>query len=478
MSTYSFDTDDVFDRKRYAQFLCSVIQNSDSFRRADENRSYTICLDSGYGTGKTVFLSKLRDMIEAGFDNNKIAVVSYNAWENDFYQNAFEPFLYSLLNEKWFDIAREADKANKMAKDAKDKLISTGKGIVKALVKNKLGEEAAEIIKSIMDRTAAKEKGPMEDALSDYKKFKDNIAGFNESLECCIIAWQLNKLVVIIDELDRCRPDFALRTLEITKHLMNVKNVVFLFALDKSQLGKAVENIYGYGMDADGYLCKFFDYVTVMPKPSIKSYIDAKDINSMESREREPYRYFIAMLNSMFKLSLRDIDTIMTNFIIMNKTILKSRRNFTANRIYLVCLAMKYKYPDIFYKMFVTDQYDKDGLVNNSIVRHLATIPFIKSLIDNAGKKIGDIDAVYTIMNIQGEECIKLQGITDIDEENFTYCVNRPIKERLEHLTIEKNYSSIDGIIFREDWVYWRRSKNMTYGMFIHRNLEMLNFEP
>lgn len=83
----------------------------------------------------------------------------------------------------------------------------------------------------------------------------------------------LKKLVIIIDELDRCKPLFAIQTLEIVKHFLDVKDVVFIFAVDLEQLSHSVESIYGFGMDASGYLCKFFDYITKFPQSNMLSII-------------------------------------------------------------------------------------------------------------------------------------------------------------------------------------------------------------
>ena len=54
-----------------------------------------------------------------------------------------------------------------------------------------------------------------------------------------------HRLLIFIDELDRCRPTFAIETLEVVKHFFNVPNVVFVFSLDMNQLQKSIKTIYG-----------------------------------------------------------------------------------------------------------------------------------------------------------------------------------------------------------------------------------------
>ena len=66
-------------------------------------------------------------------------------------------------------------------------------------------------------------------------------------------------LVVIIDELDRCRPSYALEMLERVKHLFDVPNVVFIFFVYAPALLSAVRKTYGQDIDPSEYLRKFFE---------------------------------------------------------------------------------------------------------------------------------------------------------------------------------------------------------------------------
>ncbi len=471
MSTNSFETDDIFDRKRYAQFMYNIIKISDSIKRAEENRSYTICLDSGYGTGKSVFLNKLRTMIEDDFLNNGIGIISYNAWENDFFDDAFAPFLYSLLNDKWMEDARKANKYEVIAETAKATFIEAAKGLSKAIVKNKLGDEALEILSSMIGGLFKKHDSPRNDANSDYSNLRSSIKNFNESLESCIIAWDLNKLVIIIDELDRCRPDFAIRTLEITKHLMNVKNVVFLFAVDKSQLSKAVEKVYGYGMDSDGYLCKFFDYIAVMPKPSIKDYV-LKFGNLLKGDTK--LESYIIDLSDVFMLSLRDIDTIMISYYILIQSFLHKYKDYEAHYLYLVCLVIKYKYPSLFHKL-ANEQYSEQDLGVFRTGRAGQNSTYIR-LLENAGKKIADRDTNYKLYTYENKEIANMRGIS-FSDTIINYYTKVDGHWLARYIECSENITSIDGLFFIEDRSEWDNCKGMSYGMYIHKKLEMFNFE-
>ncbi|WP_421295629.1 KAP family P-loop NTPase fold protein [Aeromonas sp. 604534] len=63
---------------------------------------------------------------------------------------------------------------------------------------------------------------------------------------------------ILIDELDRCRPSYAVEMLETIKHIFDIPGVVFVLATDTEQLQHAIKVIYGDGFDAESYLGRFF----------------------------------------------------------------------------------------------------------------------------------------------------------------------------------------------------------------------------
>ena len=79
------------------------------------------------------------------------------------------------------------------------------------------------------------------------------------------IATDKKPLIIVVDELDRCRPDYALSVLEIVKHFFNVKNVHFVLGVNLRALENSVEARYGTGIDANNYLKKFIHIKTSFP---------------------------------------------------------------------------------------------------------------------------------------------------------------------------------------------------------------------
>jgi hypothetical protein len=77
------------------------------------------------------------------------------------------------------------------------------------------------------------------------------------------------KLVIVIDELDRCRPDYALALLEIIKHFFAVPHVHFVLDVNLHELENSVKVRYGAEINAGLYLQKFVTLTMALPNKSV-----------------------------------------------------------------------------------------------------------------------------------------------------------------------------------------------------------------
>ena len=93
---------------------------------------------------------------------------------------------------------------------------------------------------------------------------------------------------MVIDELDRCRPSYAVELLEVVKHLFGVDRIVFVLAINRSELAHSVRALYGSGFDADNYLRRFFDVDFQLPEPGRRAFINSmiEAVNIREYFER------------------------------------------------------------------------------------------------------------------------------------------------------------------------------------------------
>ncbi len=245
------------EREKYADNLTRIIENYPS--------GFVMALNNRWGDGKTFFVNRWRQKLKKeGFQ-----VVYYNAWEDDYSENA----LVSIVSEITEDIENPDKKLL-------DNVLEKGTGIfVKSLpamfkiaAKKLLGNEGFEDLASLLGEEMGK---PFQNLIDEYKKQKETVKGFKIALqEFALSSGNGKPIVVFIDEIDRCKPTFAVEVLEIVKHLFSVNNIVFVLSVDKEQLANSVRGFYGSdNIDGNEYLKRFIDLEFSLPIPKLKSFI-------------------------------------------------------------------------------------------------------------------------------------------------------------------------------------------------------------
>ena len=218
---------DYLDRKKYAEFLYTLISNSDKYKRAEGEDAYVIALDSPWGTGKSYFL----DIFEKWLTEEKeMQVIHYSAWENDFWDNAFLPLLYAIYNHDIYKIEATVEDSKKYAKDILHLAIRLGREAGLKKLEDLVGEDGVDALRDTMDHVEDEKAESVRAVFKEYEDFKEAYDTVRKMLRGS--RTEENKLLIVVDELDRCRPDFAVQTLEVVKHLFNVEGLVFLFSVD------------------------------------------------------------------------------------------------------------------------------------------------------------------------------------------------------------------------------------------------------
>ena len=226
-----------------------------------------LSVDAAWGAGKTTFLNIWAQYL----CNEKFPVVEFNAWETDFSE---EPFiaLSTELTEGLKEYADEslAQKVENIKEKTKEVARSLIPGIIKAaaagipLVGGELGQALASLA---------------EEKLNAYEEARKSVKDFNRTLEEMAESLAESKegrpLVVVIDELDKCRPSYAVELLEVAKHIFAVDHVVFVLGVNRSELAHSIKALYGNDFDATGYLGRFFDLDFRLPEPDRAAFISA-----------------------------------------------------------------------------------------------------------------------------------------------------------------------------------------------------------
>ena len=230
-----------------------------------------VAVDAGWGMGKTTFLRMWAEHLR--LDGVRVAV--FNAWRTDF---AREPFI-ALSSE----LAAALSAMPELAGRAPLHRFKQAAGGVARAVARPTARVALSAVPGVGGQIAAElSPGPHSAYREESERYAETRRAreeFRETLAAAAAqvaaATDGRPLVVMIDELDRCRPTYAIELLELAKHLFDVEHVVFVLCLNRSQLAESVRVIYGEHFDASEYLRRFFDIDYRLPSPGRERFIGA-----------------------------------------------------------------------------------------------------------------------------------------------------------------------------------------------------------
>ena len=265
-----------------------------------------LALDAPWGYGKTTFLKMWEGWLRQEAQGFPV-VACFNAWETDFTNHPFLALSSELTKELESCIETAPIPGFNTFKRAGKKLLQIAPQLAGSLVPG--GGATVEAVLSVLS-TAVSDRVDT----NDYLETKEAIAEFKAALG--ELARGLDKpLVIMIDELDRCRPSYAVELLEVAKHLFAVNNIVFVLAVNRAELVHSVKGMYGPGFCAEGYLHRFFDLDFQLPKPGRQQFVDAL-LNTtglasiLESQGLDEPDYAMRFLKAFLaspELSLREV---------------------------------------------------------------------------------------------------------------------------------------------------------------------------
>lgn len=217
-------------------------------------------VNGGWGSGKTWFLKFVEDECDVPF-------IKFNVWENDYLNDPFRAIIAELTS--LLERLAESKMTDPQLKTIKNE-ISEVKNFAED-IRRKCTFNAQVTTPSLGGTvpTASFAVSYDPSKIADYMELKEIKDNFIESLNHVLTEIQESQIIIALDELDRCRPDYAIRTLEVIKHFFHVKGIKFVLVVDKEQLQNTVKVLYGQRTDADCYLRKFVDVEYNLPVPSI-----------------------------------------------------------------------------------------------------------------------------------------------------------------------------------------------------------------
>lgn len=296
-------------------------------------------IDSSWGSGKT-FLAKrwVRHL-----QKEKNQVVYYNAWECDTYNDAFITFFTTILDQlQIMDVDIEKKGIGIQS------LLKTGTNIIT----NKFLSTSLDQIRDQLTDS--------DNPISKYREYKSLVKSLRVKLkELANRQDKGNPIYIFIDELDRCKPTFAVELLEVIKHIFSIEGYVFILLSDTSQLSQTVRNFYGSNFNAEKYLNRLFDIHLALPNRNSDDYImhiqrdrrllfPSISISATNESIRGLHvtKFFLSDMNLNPREQIQYITSISQ---MVSNSSLESDGNDISSLLVLYLLYIKIKVPDIYH---------------------------------------------------------------------------------------------------------------------------------
>lgn len=240
---------DILDRKKIIDDIEQIL-----VLLSEQKQGRVFALDGKWGYGKTYILERLEKELEVlqneETQDDRFYVFHYNCWQYDYYEEPVVAIVSAMLDK--YGGKSEKEKAQKVIKE-----------IAGQIVKNKIGIDLVET----------------HDNISKKEQFQfDEMFGFKTTLDytrnkICELTKDKTVLLVV-DELDRCMPEYAIKVLERLHHMFEgLDNVIVLLAIDSTQLEHSVKEIYGEQVDTERYLKKFISFRVKLDSGKIQNEI-------------------------------------------------------------------------------------------------------------------------------------------------------------------------------------------------------------
>lgn len=349
-----FKNDALKDREEAGNVLTKFIEVVET--------PFVISLNAEWGQGKTTFLK----MWKQHLINNDYKVMYFSAWESD-YSDDVLTIILTELGHYIKENESELQKVEGIFQDFKDLVLSGGNLLTKTgsyCLKKILPDTGKEIVDKYSESFFEKITGD-ENYKNVLVKFKNKLEEFAKHLAVC----NDNKkpFVIIVDELDRCRPNYAIEFLEKIKHLFDVKNILFVVGIDKKEVENFIPVVYG-NINCNEYLQRFFDIEFNLPANFNEGYLDTLfkrfDINLNEIiRNDEAFncKTVLADLFKMYNLTLREQNLCVSCLAFALK---QAKNKYIYSIVLSFFIVLKIKKPEL-YLNFIKDKAGVDDLMND-----------------------------------------------------------------------------------------------------------------
>lgn len=265
--TITFEDFDCFELKKFSDRLEAFANVEHDYVEG----SLVLALNAAFGSGKSTFIEMWRNSLlsrreKGGFVPMPVVL---NAWESD---HCGEPLLAVLAGlveavENWK--GEDTPNKSKFKKAAKE-VGWFATGLSNEFVAKWTGLNSVKAEEYVAKKTESR-KLPTPDFIEMYQQRINALQDLKSELRTAF-GGPNPKVIVFVDELDRCRPDYAVSYLETIKHVFDIEGMVFVLAVDYDQLKGSAQALYGGHLQFEEYFRKFCHRTFSLPDMTEDSY--------------------------------------------------------------------------------------------------------------------------------------------------------------------------------------------------------------
>ena len=353
---------DILNRGKFGDDLLQVMENI-----SDNKASTCFALNGAWGSGKSfvldMFEEKLGEFQSEETSTDKYFIIRYNSWQYDYYEEPLVAIVSTMISTiekktKLFPDCKEKREILGMLKATGVSLLSLGNAVVKEKTGMDFQKAYETVLKGKKDGAEAYEKIHEYDVYFGFNKVMDELITLLQELA------EKYTVTIIVDELDRCLPEYAIKILERLHHLTeNNNNTIMIIAVDKKQLMSSVKQIFGFE-SPEKYLEKFFNFEIKldygMPSEKIvekyAAYIDLFD------KEIFPFDDSIEeCLQNIFKdIDIRTQEQIIKKVMLTHKLLYTNKKDYSFMCMELILAVMLFIYNED--AKFLEKTVDMDNL--------------------------------------------------------------------------------------------------------------------
>ncbi|MBH0021882.1 NTPase KAP [Pseudoalteromonas sp. SWXJ133] len=411
---------DKLDRARYATFLSRLLaQEGFDETRPDEDqkKNYVLNLNAEWGAGKTYFLKRWSQELIVDYP-----VVYIDAWQQDYSDDPFLTVIAGIIKQ----LQLQAKFNITIPKSAVSMFKAVAPAIAQGLAKKVSGIDLDELHtllfsddeidneqKQSSNKSTGSDFSPAVKALAqnlikDHEAKNKSVEVIKSKLADWVSKFEEQKdkslpIFIFIDELDRCRPSYAVEMLETIKHIFDVKGIVFVVATDTEQLQHTIKSIYGEGFDAKVYLGRFFNSRYSLKRPALKDFLLVhSDTTKFESTYLESKNIELLPRTETPEIAVTNISVVLDAFQVSARAAIQITERITAIIVHLqsgkkvdvlvlAVLFCIYEKDHSLYEEIISGRFKREGKDTTDKFRNISLSEFLE-------EKIPDVNISAELM--------------------------------------------------------------------------------